>query len=453
MTQSKPKKLNLIMLITLVCGNMIGSGVFLLPSDLAQFGTISLLSWFFTAAGAILLALVFADLSRKFPKTGGPYAYSRLGLGEFIGFQTAYQYWIALWVGNGAIAIAFVGYLRVFIPQLNNSVATCFTAIGLIWLLTAINITGVRKAGVMQIITTFLKLIPLIIIILFGWEYISFHNYFTNLNISSPHVSNFSAISTSATLTLWAFIGLESATVPADSVENPRRNIPLATIIGTLLAAAVYILSSTIIMGMIPAPILKLSTSPYADGAALIFGHWGRDLIALGAIISCFGTLNGWVLVQGQVAMAAAENKLFPNIFAKRNKANVPQPALLISAGLISLLLLLTISNNLVHQFQTIILIATLATLIPYLYTNISSIILDLKEKDKSGIAWKPIIISFFAALFSCWAILSSGTDTMKYGAIVLISTVPIYAWLRHRNSKSKSSEIAEIAESMMVND
>lgn len=432
MQQPTNKKLNLLMLIALVCGNMIGSGVFLLPSDLAHIGTISLYSWVFTAFGALSLALVFADLSHQFPKTGGPYAYANMGLGDFVGFQTAYQYWIALWVGNGAIVIALVGYLRVFIPALANPIWGCLAAILIIWLLTGINVQGVRAAGITQLVTTLLKLIPLLLIGLFGWSYVHWHYYADNFNVTVPHQSNFSAISTGATLTLWAFIGLESATVPADSVENPKRNIPLATIIGTLLAGTVYIASSTAIMGMIPAQALQQSTSPFADAAKIMLGNFGHYLIALGAIISCFGTLNGWVLLQGQIAMAAGENKLFPRVFAVRNRHNVPANALVITAILISVLLLLTTSNNLVKQFQTVILIATLATLIPYLYTTISAIILALKHKNMTTYhLWRHITISVIATLFSCWAVLSSGSDTILYGSIILISTLPLYAWQR----------------------
>ena len=257
----KPGKLGLCMLTTLVAGNMIGSGIFLLPSSLASIGSISLLSWCFTAVGAFLLAIVFSKMSLLVPKTGGPYAYAQAGFGQYIGFQTAYNYWVAIWVGNAAIALAMVGYLVVFFPGLHNPLASCLCAIAVLWLLTLVNIVGVRSAGMLQLVTTILKFLPLLLIALLGWTY--FHpSYLTHSFNISGH-SNFRAFSHAATLTMWTFIGVESATVPAASVDNPRRNIPLATLFGTLIAAVIYIASSTALMGMLPANVLAASSAPH----------------------------------------------------------------------------------------------------------------------------------------------------------------------------------------------
>jgi basic amino acid/polyamine antiporter, APA family len=250
MSTTTQKGLGLWMLTALVAGNMIGSGVFLLPAALAQFGSISIVGWLMTALGALCLALVFAKLSSLIPKAGGPYAYCREGFGDFIGFMVAYNYWIALWVGNAGIAVAFAGYMGVFFPWITAApMHTCLTSIATIWLLTIINISGVRQAGMVQLITTLLKLLPLILIGTVGLLYIH-PTYLTQFNVSGH--SNFAAITGAASLTLWAFIGLESATVPADDVINPQKNIPRATMFGTLLAAIVYILSTIAIMGLIP---------------------------------------------------------------------------------------------------------------------------------------------------------------------------------------------------------
>jgi APA family basic amino acid/polyamine antiporter len=311
MTTAPKKKLGIWMLTALVAGNMIGSGVFLLPASLASIGSISLISWVLTSIGAFFLGMVFVYLSRMMPKTGGPYAYAHAGFGQFIGFQTAYSYWIQLWIGNAAIVVAMIGYLEVFFPELSGNVpARLMLAISIVWLLTLINAAGVREAGVVQLVTTILKLIPLGFVAFFGWFFIDSSNYFgANVNVTQdPVLSNYSAISMAGTLTLWAYIGLESATVPADSVENPQRNIPRATIIGILIAAVIYIAGTAAIFGIIPNAELQASTSPYADAAGVILSHfnlpginpgeWGRWIIAVGAIISCFGCLNGWTLLQ-----------------------------------------------------------------------------------------------------------------------------------------------------------
>lgn len=425
----QPKKLGFWMLTALVAGNMIGSGIFLLPANLAKIGTISLYSWLFTTAGALVLALMFARLSIQIPKTGGPYAYARAGLGRFLGFQTAYNYWIAVWVGNAAIVLALIGYAAVFWPSLNNPHTACLTAIIIIWLLTFINLLGVRSAGITQLITTVLKLIPIVLIAVLGWRYARPHFFTTQFNLTSPHQSNFMAISSGAALTFWSFIGLESATVPAESTENPKRTIPLATLCGTLIAALVYILSSTAIMAMIPLHELSHSTAPFAKAGEILFGHWGMVFITIGAMISCFGCLNGWILLQGQVAMAAADDRLFPSFFGQRNRHQVPAKGLIITSLLITLLLLLTISPNLVQQFQVIILVAVLASLIPYFYTAIAEIII-LKNRPQNKLPYLvKLAIALLAALYSVWAIYGAGEQILFYGCLLLLSSVPVYAW------------------------
>lgn len=424
--EGEGKKLGVVALTALVTGNMIGSGIFLLPSTMARLGSLSLVSWIFTGLGSLLLAFIFSRMSAMIPKTGGPYAYVQTGLGDVMGFQTAYCYWINAWVGNAAIVIAGVAYLSVFFPILAQPTTACFASIGFIWLFTLINLRGVHTAGVVQIVTTVLKLLPIILIGLLGWKY--FHKeYITDsLNVSvNPHFSSFDLITQGATLTLWSFIGLESATVPAGSVKDPARTIPIATILGMSIALIVYIASSVAIAGMIPNGALQHSVSPFADAAQIIFGEWGKWLFAFGAAVSCLGCLNGWILLQGQMPMAAADDHLFLKIFSRRNKQGVPAYGLIITSILITALLLLTISPDLVKQFQLIILIATLTALIPYLYTPVAQLILFAR----GGHAYTKgaIFIAFVAILYSFWTIWGAGTDVLAYGALILVSSVPLY--------------------------
>lgn len=434
MEQKKNKKLGIYMLTALVAGNMIGSGIFLLPSSLANIGSISIFSWCFTALGAFLLAIVFSKMSILVPKTGGPYAYAQVAFGNFIGFQIAYSYWICLWVGNAAIAVAMVGYLAVFWPALHHPVSGYIIAVLAIWLLTLENIRGAHAVGITQIITTIIKCIPIVLIAILGWEY--FHSEYLTQSFNISQKSNFSALSNAATLTLWAFIGIESATVPTGMASNPKRDIPIATLLGTAIAAIVYIASSTAIMGMIPANILAKSTSPFAAAAEMIFGPWGKSLIAAGAAVACFGSLNGWVLLAGQVPMAAAEDKLFPSIFAKRNKADVPAHGLIITSVLTSILLIFTSDPNLVKQFHKLILIATFAALIPYFYTAMAEIIVSRQQK-KSVKQKIHIIIAILAGGYAYWAIFGAGANIIFYTSILIFTSVPLYAWICWRNNRS----------------
>jgi len=434
-----PKRaLGMWMLTALVAGNMIGSGIFLLPASLASFGSISLVAWILTALGAICLGLVFAKLGSIMPRVGGPYAYCREGFGNFTGFQIAYNYWIALWVGNAAIAVAAVSYLTVFFPAFkNNGELTLGLSLGLIWLMTIINLIGVKQAGIFQLITTILKLLPLILIGTFGLFYIH-PSYLMDVNTSSQ--SHMSAITGAATLTLWSFIGLESASVPADDIENPQKNIPRATILGVVITAVVYILSTVAIMGVIPMAQLAKSNSPYADAAQLMFGHTAYFVIAIGAVISCLGALNGWTLLQGQIPLAAARDGLFPKVFAKESRQGTAYVGLIVSSLLVSALLISTYGFGLVQQFTLIILMATLASLIPYFFTCLAELMIFIKYKEQFNgkRLTKSVIISILGMLYSFWAIYGAGQQILFYGGLLFFSSVPVYVWMQWSTSRAK---------------
>lgn len=425
------KSLGFWTLTALVAGNMIGSGVFMLPASLAAFGSIGIFSWILTGTGTMLLAIVFARLSRLLPRTGGPYAYCREAYGDFLGFQVAYNYWIALWVGNAAIVVTLVSYLGVFWPQLDTNPWLAFViSLSFIWLITLINVAGVKEAGKTQIITTILKLIPLLIIATVGLFFIHKPNLM-HFNVTGK--SDFAALTGAATLTMWAFIGFESATVPAEHVINPRRNIPRATIVGTSIAAGIYILSTISIMGIVPMKQLAHSSSPFADAANLMFGPWAHWIIAAAAVIACFGTLNGWILMQGQIPLAAAKDGLFPKPFEKVNNAGSPAFGLIVSSILISLLLAMRYGASLVDQFTMISLLATLASLIPYLYTSVAELMFFIKDKEKFnqrrfiGSA----ILALLAFSYTYWLIYGAGLQIVFYGVLLLLSSIPVYLLLQ----------------------
>lgn len=419
------KKIGVITLTALVAGNMIGSGIFLLPSSLARLGSLSLFSWIATTIGTMFIALVFCRISQMVKRTGGPYAYAQEGLGNVIGFQTAFCYWVAIWVGNAAIILTGVSHLAIFFPSISHPVLICIISIAFIWLFTIINLSGIKNAGFTTTILTIAKLVPLAMIIFAGWFYFRPELLADSLNVTKPHVSNFSLITQGATLTLWAFIGVESATVPSESVHNPKRNIPLATLLGAGIAAVVYIGSSVVVMGLVPNASLQTSGSPFAEAALVIFGEWGQTLVAIGAIISCLGCLNGWILLQGQIPMAAAGDGLFLKIFGKKNKHDIPAWGIIITSVFITILLLLTMSKDLVKQFQEIILMATLANLIPYLYTPVSEIILFVRRKV--SMKKSTIFVAIVTILYSLWAIAGAGMDTLALSAMLIMASIPLY--------------------------
>ncbi len=430
-------QLGLCMCTALVVGNMMGSGIFLLPASLAKYGGISIVGWLFTSTGAVCLALVFARLARNIPRPGGPYAYSREAFGDFSGFLVAWGYWIAIWIGNAAIAVTLVGYLAVFIPPLvENRLLSCAVALGFIWLLTAVNSVGVRAAGIVQIVTTILKIIPLIAIGAFGLAH--FHvEHFIPLNLSDE--STFSAINSTAALTLWAMLGLESATIPADNVREPAYTIPRATVIGTLIAAVVYILTTVAIMGAISPDKLAGSSAPFADAAALLWGPFAGYCMAAVAVVACLGALNGWILLQGQIPCAAAVDGVFPYFFARRTSSGTPVLGLVVSSGLCTLLVLIKHSESQVELFTLAIQLSTLTTLLPYVLSSGAALVTyssDCAHTTARHLVG-PFIVGGLALTYSIWAVFGLDRQVVGLGALLLLAGVPVYAMIKRGSGES----------------
>lgn len=439
MSSSSSRKIGLWTSTSLVVGNMIGSGVFLMPSALAIYGGISLLGWVFSAVGAIFLAIIFSRLSKMMPQSdGGPYAYTRKGFGDFPGFLVAWGYWISCWTTNATIAVALVGALSVFIPVLEVSrVAAVFTALGAVWFLTWINALGVKEGGRVQLVTTLLKLIPLAIVAFGGLFFIDINNFYP-FNISD--VSDFAAITATAAMTIFAFQGVECATIPAGEVENPEVTIPKATMIGTVITIIVYILSTISVMGIIPAADLRQSVTPFADAAQTIWGENARYWIGAGVVISAFGALNGWILIQGQVPYAIAKDKLFPYVFEKKNKRGAPALGIVISSILISLLVYMNYTKGLVEQFKFLVLLTTVMVLVPYLFSSASYLMLLIERKYLNAKSWfSAIILSAGGFSFSIWAIAGSGEESVFWGFLMLLAGIPFYIWNNWKRNRKQA--------------
>lgn len=422
-----PKQIGLWTSTSLVMGNMIASALFMLPATLGIYGGISIIGWIISGAGAMCLALVFSWLSKINPQaTGGPYAYTRDGLGPFAAFLVAWGYWISVWCTNAAIAVAFVSYLSAFFPALDHNPGfAVLTGLSAIWLLTYINTRGVKAAGIVQVITTVLKLAPLVVITIAGLIFLNTDNFFP-FNISTQ--SDISAITSVTTLTLFAFLGLECATIPSESVKNPEKTISKATIIGTLLTTFIYIASTVAVMGLIPPAALHASSAPFADAAASVFGEHGRLLVAGGAVISTFGALNGWILIQGQMPFAAARDRLFPRLFAIENKNRTPVAGLIVSSVLVSIMMSMNFSRSLADTYKFIILLSTLTSLIAFLFSVVSFVIMENRLRGITKLNSTRYVIALLAFGYSMWAVIGSGEQTVYWGFVLLMLGLPFYA-------------------------
>ncbi len=439
--QESKGKLGLWTSTSLVVGNMIGAGVFLMPTALAAYGGISLVGWFFSALGAFILAKIFANLSKLMPAAdGGPYAYSQAGLGNFAGFLVAWGYWISIWCTNAAIAVSFVSALSTFFPILGKSaVAAVFTGLAAIWFLTWLNSRGILASGKMQLITTLLKLLPLIAVAIGGLFFIHLKNF---IPFNNSTVSNFSAITSTTTLTFFAFLGFECATIPSGSVENAAVTVSRATQIGTLLVIVIYITSTISVMGMIPAKSLQTSVTPFADAAALIWGNGARYWVSAGAAIAAFGALNGYILLQGQLPYAIAKDKLFPKVFSKLNSKSVPALGMIISSVLISICVGMNYTKGLAEQFRILILLSTLTVLIPYLFSTAAYMIIRIERKKLVKTGWvAAIVLSTLAFIFSLWMVVGSGQETVYWGFVLLMLGIPFYVWMLGRQSADNENK------------
>ncbi|MDX1743247.1 MAG: amino acid permease [Ruegeria sp.] len=436
-TTSTSGALGLTACIALVVGNMIGSGVFLLPASLAPFGPIAIGGWILTSAGALVLAIIFGRLSRVVSKPGGPYAYSQEAFGDFAGFIIAWGYWIALWTGNAAVAVALVGYLGFLFPVIAEvPMYGLATALVAIWSLTLVNIRGVEEAGLVQIVTTVLKLVPLILIGTLGIFWINPENY---VPVNQSGTTAVSAISAAAALTLWAYLGLESATVPSGDVIEPEKTIPRATVIGVIIAASVYISVTAVSMGVLPADTLGVSAAPLAAVGEVMFGTLGGILVACGAVISTFGTLNGFTLLSGQVPYGAALDRVFPAALGQKSKFGTPANALILSNVLASILIILNFAQGLVAAFNFVILLAVVASLLPYAICSVAEIMIRLNggELLRGPELAKVVVLGALGFIYSVWAFIGSGAETVLLGSVLLLAGVPIHVWVRWSQAKN----------------
>jgi APA family basic amino acid/polyamine antiporter len=412
---------------------MIGSGIFLLPASLAPYGGIGIVGWLITAGGAILLAVVFARLARRIPKAGGPYAYARAGFGDFAGFFIAWGYWISILATNAAISVAFVSYLTVFWPDLGRVPGRAAgVALGAIWFLTALNASGVRNGGIAQVVTVVMKLIPLLAIGTLGLLYVNL-DHFTVARTAAE--SPMSAINATVTLTLWAFLGLECATIPADNVAKADRTIPLATVLGTAATAVVYIVSTVAVMGIVPNETLATSTAPFADAGRMIWGGWAGYLMGFGAVVSCFGALNGWILVQGQIPMAMARDGLFPSLFKKVRSDGTPAAGIAVSSVFVTILLLFNYTAGLVELFTKTILLATLTAVVPFVFSTMAELkfVLGRKAGEAGRVGVGSVLLAAGAFVYAMWAVVGAGQETVYLGFVLMLAGLPIYVWLRRK--------------------
>jgi APA family basic amino acid/polyamine antiporter len=423
--------------MALVVGNMIGSGVFLLPAGLAPYGWSALGGWAVTIAGTMCLAACFAALAGVLPRAGGVHAYVEAAFGRNAGFLVAWSYWIGLWVGNAALAVAVVASLSAVVPALGQVPgAGATTAVGMLWLVTAINMGGARLAARVAETTVLLKLVPLLAVLLIAVVVLGRDG--AAAVATPPTAMTLPGVTGSIALALWAMLGFESATIPADKVRNPKRIIPQATLLGTGLTGVIYLLISMAMLALVPANALAHSDAPFADFVRPFIGGVAAQVIALFAAIAAFGALNGWMLVVGELPRAMANAGVFPRWFARVSARGVPMPAILLAAALDTVLVLANYTKGMGAIFQFVILVSTTAMLVAYVACAAAVLVMRRRGQGRGEMlgarAMGPVAAA--ALVYACYAIFAAGQGPdglapLLWGLGLLLAGLPVLVLMR----------------------
>ncbi|MFJ4316826.1 amino acid permease [Streptomyces lavendulae] len=432
------RRFGLPVAICLVMGNIIGGGIFLLPASVAPFGTVSLVAFGVLTAGAIALALVFGRLAERHPQTGGPYVYVRAAFGDFAGFLAAYSYWITTWVSNAALAVAAVGYLGVLFPAVGaHRWSMCLAALAVQWLPALANLAGTRYVGAVQLVATVLKLAPLLLVAVGGLF------FFDPANLGPFQATGQSpvgAVSASAAILLFSYLGVESAAVSAGEVRDPARNVGRATILGTAGAAVVYLLGTLSVFGLVAHEKLVSSQAPFSDAVDAMFGGtWGGTAVACAAVVSMVGALNGWTLLSAQTPYAAARDGLFPKVFETKRRG-VPVVGVLVTAVLASALTVYNYTAGSAGVFEMLVLVTTFTATVPYLLSTAAQLYFLASgqgERVRRGRLVRDAVLAALAFAFSMWLVAGSGYAAVYQGVLFLFAGVLLYALMAARKQRS----------------
>lgn len=423
--------LSLFGAIALVAGNMLGTSLYTLPASLAtSVGPIGLLSWVITAAGFGLLALLYGSLGTRFPRTGGPYVFAREAFGDFAGFQTVWMYWLSAVFGNAAIVTGAIAYASTFSPTLaEHKEMQAALAFAILWALCILNVLGIKIGARIQMSILIINLVP---IALLGYALLHFDA--TNLHPFAPH--GVGALATGSALLVWAYSGIESATVPAEEVEAPASTIRRGTILGYCFATLVFLLSATAVVGVLPNGEIASSARPVEMAVRQVLGDRAGMLVSVAAVLASVGVLNGWTLMVGRIPFSASEDGIFFRQLGKLHpRYGTPYVSLIIGTAIASALLALYFGPNqsLLSAFTFLVLLANLGTLFPYLYNAAAALLLARRDPD----AWpapmrrrmQAMALACFA--FLVWTTYGVGQEVVFWGFLVLIAGVPLYIWFK----------------------
>jgi APA family basic amino acid/polyamine antiporter len=400
-------------------GNMIGSGVFLLPASLAPYGWNAVGGWIVTISGALVLAYVLARLTRALPEAEGAIGFVRRAFGHVPAFLISWIYLVSVWTAVVTIAVAAVSYLSSMLPALSSRpFMPAIAAAGLLWVMTLVNLRGVKAAGRVQVVTVLLKLVPLVVVIALAAGAL-----LTGRGEIAPFVSeatSLTALSGAAALTLWALLGFECASLAAARVKDPAVNVPRATMWGTALAGLLYLTVCSAIALMLPEAVASASPAPFATFVARYWSAGPAALIAAFAVISCLGALNGWILMQGELARSMAERGMLPRWLAATDTRGTPARGLVVGSVIASVFALMNASRTMQGLFEFLLLLSTSASLWLYLACAVAAVRL------KVAVPW-----ALLGAAYALWTLWGAGVAASGLSLVLMAAGLPLYWWAR----------------------
>lgn len=428
------RDVSLIGAVALVVGNMVGTSVYTLPASLAAVtGPLGIVAWGVTAAGYLFVALVYASLGGRYPRTGGPYVFAREAFGELAGFVTVWSYWVSVVIGNAAIVTSVVGYAVGFSPVLAGSVALQFVlAQSLVWALCAVNIRGVRESTRLQLGIMLVTIVPLMLIL------VASLGAFDRANLVPFAPQGWGSLAAGAALVVWAYSGIESATVPAEEIAAPVRTIGRATMIGYAIATVVFLLLAATVAGTLPNDVVASSARPLALAVEQSLGSWAGAIIGAAAIIAGIGVLNGWTLMAGRIPVSASRDGIFFRPLGRLHPTRgTPYVALLVGSAISSITLTLYFSRSLLAVFNFIVLLSVLLTLLPHLMAMAAELVLahtdparyTVRERRRARVI-APVACSF--VLFTIYGV---GIEVAAWGALAIALGIPFYFRFRRASS------------------
>ncbi|CAI8716303.1 MULTISPECIES: arginine-ornithine antiporter [Pseudomonas] len=431
-----PGKLRLGALVALVVGSMIGGGIFSLPQNMAASADVGavLIGWAITAVGMLTLAFVFQTLANRKPDLdGGVYAYAKAGFGDYMGFSSAWGYWISAWLGNVGYFVLLFSTLGYFFPIFGegNTVAAVIGASVLLWAVHFLVLRGIKEAAFINLVTTVAKVVPLLLFVLIAIFAFKLDIFTADIwGVKNPDLGSvMNQVRNMMLVTVWVFIGIEGASIFSARAEK-RSDVGKATVIGFITVLLFLVLVNVLSLGIMTQPELaKLQNPSMAAVLEHVVGHWGAVLISVGLIISLLGALLSWVLLCAEIMFAAAKDHTMPEFLRKENANHVPVNALWLTNAMVQLFLIITLFSA--STYLSLIYLATSMILVPYLWSAAYALLLAVRGESYEGFAAerrKDLIIGGIALIYAVWLLYAGGVKYLLLSALLYAPGAILFA-------------------------